>query len=165
MDPAKQPGILIGQILLEQAEFSHREDFLSLPPTTPIERASIGLEIQVGYSPDRKHGLVRIRAHSNPTEKPLYNVDAVMTALIQVDKSQPNMPIEQYLTGHAPAMLYPFVRQAVADLTGRGRFGPLWLSPLNLKAVAHTAMREVAEPQLAHLGKKAARVAKKRRRK
>ncbi len=59
-----------------------------------------------------------------------------MTALVEAEHGKENMPIEQYVRSSGPATLFPFIRQVVADLTSKGRFGPLWLSPVNFVAMA-----------------------------
>ena len=46
------------------------------------------------------------------------------------------MPLRDFLAGPAVALLYPFVREAFANLTLRGRFGPVWLNPFNVRAMA-----------------------------
>ncbi len=163
MDRTKPPGIRILQIFLERALFSHRADSMSLSPATTIQ-ADVSVEVQAGYSPDRKRGRCRVRVHTDPTKKPIYDVDLVITALLAVDESQPNMSMEQYVTKYAPTMLYPFVRQAMADITGRGRFGSLWLSPVNLAAAVPPTL--TAGPDLLQASRKVqrARRAKKGRR-
>src|SRR6266496_890741 len=139
MDRTKPPGIQIGQIFLEQAQFSHREDFLSLPVQTPAAVGNVNMQLETGLSPDAKTGLVRVQVWTIPENKPIYNFRVSMTALVAVDQAAPNMPLSTYLAGPGAALLYPFVRQVVADLTWRGRFGPIWLSPTNVLASAAVA--------------------------
>lgn len=62
-----------------------------------------------------------------------------MTALIEVKPGEANMPLEKYATISGVSLLYPFLREAVANLTQRGRFGPVWLSPLNVAAAVEGA--------------------------
>jgi len=134
MDRAKPPGIQVAQIFLEQVHFSHREDFLSLPLGTQALVGNLNIQLESGISQDSKTGLVRVQVWTIPENKPIYNFRVSMTALLAVDQSAPNMPLTTYLSGPAATLLYPFVRQVVADLTWRGRFGPVWLSPTNLLA-------------------------------
>ncbi len=139
MDRTKPPGIQVGQIFLEQVHFSHREDFLSLPLGTQAVVGNVNVQVETGLSQDSKTGLVRVQVWTNPENKPIYNFRVSMTALVAVDESAPNMPLNTYLAGPGAALLYPFVRQVVADLTWRGRFGPVWLSPTNVLAPAAAA--------------------------
>lgn len=43
------------------------------------------------------------------------------------------VPLESFVRFHAPAILMPFVRDAVASLTTRGFFGQLLLPPMNVQ--------------------------------
>ena len=142
MDTTKAPGIQIAQVFLERAEFSHREDFLALAPNTPADVSDMLLTMRCGTSNDHKRGIVRIRAQTKPEQRPLYNIDVEMTALVEVEEGKENMPLEQYVRTSGPAMVYTFVRQMVADLTWRGRFGPVWLNPVNLIALTEQPSRE-----------------------
>lgn len=139
MDRTKPPGIQVGQIFLEHVQFSHREDFLSLPLGTQAVVGNVNVQVETGISPDSKTGLVRVQVWTIPENKPIYNFRVSMTALVAVDESARNMPMNTYLAGPGAALLYPFVRQVVADLTWRGRFGPVWLSPTNVLAPASVA--------------------------
>jgi len=64
-----------------------------------------------------------------------------------VDQVAPNMPLDRYFTTSGAALLYPFVRQVVADLTSRGRFGPVWLNPMNVTAVPLSVMTPLPKLQ------------------
>jgi|SRR5689334_15943649 len=130
-DATKQPGIVISQVFLERALFSHREDALQLAPNTPFQ-PTLAVGIQGGVSPDEKTGFIRISVQTKPEERPLYSIDVAMMALFAVAEKEENLPLKQYLHTAAPAMLYPFVREAVASITWRGRFGPVWLAPFNI---------------------------------
>ncbi|MBI2401570.1 MAG: protein-export chaperone SecB [Gemmatimonadetes bacterium] len=134
LDRTKQPGIKIGQIFLEEAHFNHRADYLNLPPSTPVSVGDVHVQVQTGLSADLKRGLVRVRVSTIPGSKPMYELRVAMTALVTVDEAAPNMPLDRYLASSGAALLFPFVRELVANLTWRGRFGPLWLSPTNLLA-------------------------------
>ena len=145
MDSSKPPGIQIAQILLERAIFEHREDFLALPPNTPIGTPDITLTTTAGQSADNKRGIIKLRVQTKPEQRPLYNLDVEMTALVEVQEGMENMPIEQYIRASGPAMVYPFIRQVVADLTSKGRFGPLWLNPVNFVAAAQSLRSVMGE--------------------
>ncbi len=134
MDETKQPGILIGQIYVERAEFSHRDDALNLPPNTQ-HQPKLQVGFQGGVAPNEKTGFVRISVRTQADDKPLYNIALTMIALLVVDEKRKNLPLKDYVRSAAPVMLYPFVREAVAGLTWRGRFGPIWMNPFNLSAV------------------------------
>jgi preprotein translocase subunit SecB len=45
------------------------------------------------------------------------------------------VPLESFVRFHAPAILMPFVRDAVAALTARGFFGTFLLPPINVQSL------------------------------
>jgi len=145
-DRTRPPGILVGQIFLDRAHFGHREDALVLPPDTPLGQPNLTFSFEGGVSPDEKTGFVRVTVRSKPEERPLYNLDVAMVALIQAETGKENMPLRDYVRTAAPTMLFPFIREVVANLTWRGRFGPLWLVPMNIAAATAGAATGVAPP-------------------
>src|SRR5438105_4887005 len=133
MDEKKQPGIRIGHVFLMKAVFEHRGDFLSLPANHPVE-VPITIHTAHGISEDGKSGFIGLGVQTDNEAKPIYRFQVEMGALIEVDPDAPNMPLEQYMNRQGIAMAFPFLREAVANITGRGRFGPVWLHPINLNA-------------------------------
>lgn len=132
-DESRDAGIRVSQIYLENASFRHREDHLNIPHTTRPDLGPIGVELEAGLSPDRGHAIVRVRVATTPDDTGLYAFELSMVALLRADDQHPNMPLEQYVSVAGTTLLYPFLREAVANLTGRGRFGPVWLAPFNVK--------------------------------
>lgn len=134
MDRAKQPGIEIGQIVVERASFSHRDDYLALPGDTKVPPLPLRLSASYGSDATKQHGAIKVELTTDRSQNPLYNVDVTVVGLIRVVEGAANMPLEQYAAVHGGALLFPFIRELVANLTGRGRFGPVWLQPVNLAA-------------------------------
>jgi hypothetical protein len=143
MNEAEQPGIKIVQILLERAEFRHRADFLEYPPVTPVE-----LNLKISFSPgitsDGQKAIVRALVETAGNDQ-LYSLAFQMTALVEAEANAANFPLPDYIVTNAQAMLFPFLREVVANVTGRGRFGPVWLKPLNIIAVQKQNQPQVAK--------------------
>lgn len=159
MDSTRQPGVVIGQIVLEKLHFEHRGDYLAFPPKTDIKELPITLSFQLGLAPDRTKGVLRVRAQTPEKANALYRFDLTMVALVEVKAGEANMPLEKYATISGVSLLYPFLREAVANLTQRGRFGPVWLSPFNVAAAV-----EAARPDVGVSERKRARAAGRGRR-
>jgi len=140
MDPTQPPGIEIAQIFLEEAHFSHREDYLSLPPNAQVPPPTVQVNFEGSIDEAQKLGVVRVGVSTNDEERPYYNIRVTMTAVVRPEAGKENMPVETYLRGPGPAMLYGFLREVVANLTWRGRFGPIWLSPFNIQAAVETSL-------------------------
>lgn len=133
MDQAKQPGIQIGQIFLDNVSFRHREDYLSISPKATPEIGDLNVQFAVGITKDESKGIIRAKASTKPENKPSYVLDLTMTALINRDPEFQNMTIHEYAETSAIPLMLSFLRQAVADITLRGRFGAVWLHPINLR--------------------------------
>lgn len=135
MDSTKQPGLQISQIILLGAKFAHRDDAFALPTTTGIESVPIQVEIKVSGNAGDPATVVRVRAFTGDDPELLYRFDVEIAALITKVSGEENLDPVEYGRRMGAAALYPFVREAVASLTMRGRFGPLWLKPYNFAAM------------------------------
>jgi preprotein translocase subunit SecB len=132
MDQTKDPGLKIAQIFLLQAQFSHREDVLTLPYNHPVGELNLELETKMGTNPEGTGGIVTVTVRTRDEDNPIYRFAIEMAALIEEDPATKNMKPEAYLATSGGALLYPFVREIVASLTWKGRFGPIWLKPVNM---------------------------------
>lgn len=146
-DAQKEPGISVAQVFLEAATFAHRGDFLALPLTTKPEIGDLQVVIEAGLRRDKKAGVVRIKVSTQEERDPIYRVAVTMTALFEEQPGKANMPLDEFVHGPAIAFLYPFVREAFANLTARGRFGPVWLNPFNVQAASQTLRASYAESE------------------
>jgi preprotein translocase subunit SecB len=122
----------IAQFILEEARFAHRRDYLALSPQQKVEglRGDLSVEVQTNLTEEGEDkAIVRLRAVSDKPEA-LYSFSVSYVAFIQMRGPRPDS-LEQRLAATGGAFLMPFVREAVASLTGKGRFGPIWLPPVN----------------------------------
>jgi preprotein translocase subunit SecB len=134
VDPTKQPGITIGQVYLESARFSHRADFLNLPAAARQD-LTLGTQVELAVGPDQNTGVLRLTVSTAPNPMGLYELEIKVGALLHRTPGQENMTIQEYAANSGVPLLYPFVRETIANLTGRGRFGPFWLHPVNFLAL------------------------------
>jgi len=145
MDATKQPGIQIAQIFLLGAQFAHREDALALPFNTQIADLQVQLEAKVAGKPGDAAAVVRLRAFTEKKPEFLYSFDVEIAAVVMSVPGEENLDPFAYAQGMGPAAFFPFLREAVASLTMKGRFGPIWLKPINFVAIAQQiATAEVA---------------------
>lgn len=156
-DAAGGIGLSIGQIVLEHAHFAHRADYLAQPPTA-LADGGLATDVQVrlfeGTLGSGEEDLGRVIAgvsvrvltkDTNPP--PLYTFDVAMTALVIADTPEPTLPPLDFVGQAGFATLFPFLREAVANLTMRGRFGPIWLRPTNIQSTVAGAIAEIRQHQ------------------
>lgn len=147
MDETKDPGLLIAQVFLLRAWFEHREDVLDLPHNTPVPELKIDVRTRIGFKPDDSEGIIILTVQtSDKNENPLYRFLVEIAGSVKQEATK-NMGVQEYLTKNGTAMLYPFLREVVANLTLRGRFGPVWLKPINTK-LSQTVAREGATQEV-----------------
>lgn len=145
VDPKKSPGLTIDQIVLVNAEFRHRDDYLSLPASTNLGEFQINIETKMATKSDGTAVALSVSAAtSDESAEALYQFRVEVMALIREVPDSANIPALQFVAGAGIATVFPFLREAVANLTMRGRFGPVWLRPVNLR-LAVEALENRAE--------------------
>lgn len=143
MDPNKPPGIRISQIFLAKCLFEHVGNPTELSPTAPVGDLTTTVQVQAAVDPEDKTGAVSLVVATAPESTGLYRFHVEMVAIVE-RVGEPNMDLREYLTNAGPATLYPFIRETVATLTGKGRFGSVWVPPMNFAALAQQ-MRFVSD--------------------
>lgn len=134
MDETKPPGINIAQIFLLEARFEHGLDPLQFEPATRIQ-VQTKMEIAGGHTEDQNSGFVKVTVSTINDESAHYRFSLTMIGLLVRDPEAPNLAPSEFVAKNGAALMFPFLREALANLTGRGRFGPIWLRPVNFKAI------------------------------
>jgi preprotein translocase subunit SecB len=122
-------NLQISQILLEGVRFGHVGDFLGQKPSANAASHSVNFEVQLLDVKEVGKGVVRLKAKSG--EGPQYTFEASYLVLFSFkpDNADPEFPKKLAATG--AIMLMPMVRELVGNLTMRGRFGQVWLPPVD----------------------------------
>jgi preprotein translocase subunit SecB len=132
MDATKQPGLAVAQVFMTHARFEHREDALGLPVNTPVGDLAIVVNLRAGGNEDASQGAIVVSVETVDTENPLYRFQVEYMAILAQDPDNKNMTVKEFVEQGGAGMLFPYVREAVSNLTARGRFGPTWLKPFNV---------------------------------
>ena len=67
-------------------------------------------------------------------DKTLFLVEASQAGLFQI-RGVPATEIQPLMGIHCPNMLFPYVRESIADAIGRAGFPPVHLNPINFEAL------------------------------
>lgn len=145
MDKTKQPGLKIDHVFLLNAHFSHREDTLALAPQTAIPDLPLSLEAKAVGQPGV--AAIRLRAFTPDDPTLLYRIDVEIAAIVSVVSGEENLEPLQYVKESGFYVFYPYLREAVANLTMKGRFGAIWMKPLNVVAALAESDSEPATPK------------------
>lgn len=107
---------------------------MAAAPTAGAEDA-VNVNLQVFKNEeDGAIAAVQVQVATAPESTGHYIFDVTMMATVTVQDGHANMPPEEYVTISGASLLYPFIREHVANLTMKGRFGAVWLRPFNLQA-------------------------------
>src|ERR1019366_6697764 len=130
-DQTAQPGIIVDRIALKKVQFE-------LAGEASVETGVAARhEIALGILADASAGSYHITAGlRTPAEHPgPYRFEIVMEAIVREDPAARNMSAEHYARQYGWALLFPFIRERLADLTSRAAKGAYLLPPTNVMAI------------------------------
>jgi len=140
MDKQKQPGVTCENIILKEIffkrnprifeNFDHKIDFISTANLTE----------------DKKHleQELSININKNTPDSP-FELSCSMLGFFSVIDDEPNMMLEKFSEAHAPAIIMPFLREMVSNITLRSGIKPLIIRPINVNALAKQAQNAQTE--------------------
>ncbi len=89
---------------------------------------------------------IDFRAEALSKTGTIYNLECVYAGLFQIDSIPPQM-LEGFLLINCPALIFPYLRRLVADLTREGGFPPLALDPIDFGTLYMRRQQELAAAQ------------------
>ena len=99
----------------------------------PGDNPNIAVEINVGASPiegDIYECAIDFKVVAKSAKMTIYNLELVYAGAFEL-QNFPQQMIQPVLFVNCPALLFPFLRRLVGDLTREGGFPPLWLDPVD----------------------------------
>jgi preprotein translocase subunit SecB len=122
----------IAQAILEQAQFGHVGRFLEREATGRPEKHRINLELNMLEVEESNQAVVRLTVRSLEGAEYTFSASYLMLLGVTPEEGDPTGDdLKRALTSTAGMMLMPMLREAIANLTMRGRFGALWLPPID----------------------------------
>lgn len=85
--------------------------------------------------------LLTLEANAKIEEESIYTLELVYGGAFRL-KDLPEQAIRPFLFIECPALLFPFARRLVADLTREGGFAPLLLDPIDFAALFRQRVSE-----------------------
>jgi preprotein translocase subunit SecB len=144
VDDSRQPGIQIDQVFLNRAFFEHGDQSYAADPGAKIPEMRFRIAYEVKGPPgDSSRAFATLRIESEPEPEFFYRIMVEIGAVVSTIRGQENLKLSEYVREPLITTLFPFAREAVAALTGRGRQGPLYLKPFNLKAALQSMSDEL----------------------
>ena len=132
------PELALIQVYLRSASFAHRGEPLTLLPVTE-DAGNFGVGLAIDELNDGAVTQVRVHITNDPeSEKGRYELDVEMAAIIEKRNDVARALPQSQVLEIGAALLYPYVRELVSNLTGRGRLGAVWLHPFNVRGAVES---------------------------
>lgn len=107
------------------------------------------LQVEVNVAAQRVKGdlyetSIEFKATATNNLGTIYVLETVYAGLLKID-SIPEGALEPFLLISGPAMIFPFLRRLVADITREGGFPPLLLDPIDFGGLYVQRQRQRAQ--------------------
>lgn len=138
-------AVRFAKYIVRAAEFQE----IGLPEGDPAQRAvpdegasqlSLSARVGIGQDVDPIEAELTLDAviTCDPARQP-YHIHVVVTGLFVGVDGTTEAEMKSFLTGAAPAVLFPFIRSEVASLTHSARYGPVLMDLVNLSEMLKQA--------------------------
>lgn len=127
MDKSKQPGINVDAVILKEINFNRN---------TNMNDTGLNISLDSGsnISDDRKK-LIYELACKLTDKSESFHLNCTMVGVFSIDESKGNMDFQQFSENHAPAILFPYLRETITSITTKAGLAPVILPPLNILAL------------------------------
>ena len=131
VDDTKQPGIRVKRIFLKSLHFNLNEKVKIEKPL----KYSLGVDFEHALSPDNKTLIANLKVDCmKGVENPPFELVVSLVGIFE-QTAQSNMQLDDYAREMASALLMPFAREIIANITSRIPLPPLLLPPINIRAL------------------------------
>jgi len=103
----------------------------------PVDNPQLQVEVNVNArqaAPLMYESVIHFVANATSTSGALYKLDLEYGGMFKIEH-MPQQAMEPFLLINAPALLFPFIRRLIADLTREGGFPPLLLDPIDFASL------------------------------
>lgn len=110
----------------------------------PAEEPNLKLEVNVNarhLDGSTFESAIELNAHATDKSGVIYTLEAVYAGLFEVQRI-PKEALEPFLLVNCPALIFPFLRRLVADLTRESGFPPLMIDPIDFGQLYMQRKRE-----------------------
>lgn len=105
----------------------------------PLTGFQVSVDLKTWVSDDVRQCRTHLRVTLTPNvegPKPFVRLTAAVEGQFSVEDENPtSVPVASFAKTQAPAILFPYVRHAIASVTSGSRFGQLLLPPINIVAL------------------------------
>lgn len=139
----KLPHISVNAQYIKDLSFENPGAPVSLVNTGTPPHIDLSLDLNIQRMPEDEYFEVEIiiSAKATSTNKTLFIVDLKYAGIFHL-VNVPEEQIQALLAVHCPAIIFPFARKIIADVTQDGGFQPLMIDPIDFGALYTKKLHE-----------------------
>jgi len=130
MKKSGQPGIDFVKLILEKAILEVNPNYEQTEEDIPVD-----FSLTVNPKLDKARKLLKLNLEVivfKETENPPLRVSVLAAGYFSVKKDEDIKILEEFSRIQGPALVFPFIREVIANLTMRTGYPPLLIPPMNL---------------------------------
>jgi preprotein translocase subunit SecB len=114
------------------------------PGDNPNIQLEVNVDARTADAANRIYeSAINFRAHATSKIGTIYELEVVYAGLFRI-QNIPEQALEPFLLINGPALIFPFLRRLLADITREGGFPPLLLDPIDFGALYMRRQQELA---------------------
>lgn len=120
---------------IKDLSFESPDSPKSLQLTGSQPRLEVSVNVQAtGSGDDLYETVLSLEAHARAEESVVYNIELVYGGLFRIQGAGQEI-LQPILFIDCPALLFPFARRVIADISRDGGFPPLMLDPIDFRTL------------------------------
>jgi preprotein translocase subunit SecB len=145
---AKKLKVQLDRVALRRLAYAELPTSEKPTPLKQGERLDIGLKFdgKINIFPQGVEVYVGITVHPDPKHKPV-EIVAGLSAFFRRPDDVPDEELLDFAKGPALRIIFPYLREAVSNVSQRGMYGPVWLDPLNVSILTDPQTPWEADPE------------------
>ncbi|MCP4356311.1 MAG: protein-export chaperone SecB [Proteobacteria bacterium] len=148
---APQPGIQIVTQFIKDVSFENPHAPESLVSGWPAPETNVQISLgqkQVNETTFESTVKLRVEAKNTKDDKMAFIIDLEYGALVALQNVQKDH-VPAVLMVEVPKLLFPFIREIVAQTTTKGGYPPLYLAPISFEEMYVAEMKRLQEQEAA----------------
>jgi len=130
MDKNKEPGILFNKIFLSKCNFKKNS------MNSKMKEAKLKFDFRINNRMNNEKTKLLVEFETmigkDEEQSPIY-LDVIVAGEFSINETEKNLDLEEFSKFNAPAIIFPYVREFISDLTTRAGFNPpIILPPMNI---------------------------------
>jgi preprotein translocase subunit SecB len=114
--------------------------------STVAPQVEVGLRTRAEQiQPDVYECVLTVTLTAKAGDKTLFLVEASQAGIFTI-RGVPAEHLQTVLAVHCPTVLFPYIRETLADAVGRAGFPPVHLAPINFEMLYQQQLAQVQQP-------------------